>query len=641
MGNTQSSLPGSLGTQFVNTEQPAVASYQQCHIFGDSSLYGVGIRTSYYLQYAAALLSLLFLRGQAQKHWFLSFVPLLAANLVVLSLNATSGGLVVLDWAIVFGLVFWSIVFLIWPVVRGVDQREGPGLAGNPKLLQQYLERELGRAVGDREADWHARYVDAVRVLGVGGKDDWEENQNRQDALEVALQDYVAAFASARFSPASTEAASYILNLYDDRVGDIATRMMMDNKQLEAFRDTHTEALRLANISFGQAQATTQALARVAVEGLASTTRSHIWSSPGQALKALGGRARHSATVSSCGFGLILYSGFSAFTVWLLFRGLDIGSRAGCNVRLVFFVVPASVYSRGAVIALRVLACIWLALVGAPSLLVGLALLAMGAMDWLLGTLSANRYQGRRKDVLGFAAVPYDSEKGKEAEVVSPVSMAGASRASDMLYEMEEYRQSMAPSTVRDTRGSSFFGSVLIKDPEPSSTEAKMRGGSAEKKRWSGLGARLKSQKLWKYLLVLPLAHTIAVVEMTIRINGLDMAQRPMSSTGELLAFFLGVLLFLRVLGKCVKEGMGFVRRQRSAGWLDERRQILSEPPNRLSDPEYGGGVLGKEISVGESSLGQDPEAMKGRQRKIYLQPEVKSGSSMGKFREMIDEDDQ
>ncbi|KAK0633824.1 hypothetical protein B0T14DRAFT_491929 [Immersiella caudata] len=647
MGNSQSSLSG---TQFVNTEQPAVASFQQCHVFGDSSLYGVGIRTSYYLQYTAALLSLLFLRrgqDQSQKSWFLSFVPLIAANLVVLSLSAGGGGLVILDWAIVFGLVFWSIVFLVWPVLGGTDCRAGvPDLGGDPKPLQQALERELGRVIGDREAEWHARYVNVLRELGLEGEERGDEKEDRHRDLEVALRDYVTAFTPARFSLASTEATSYILDHYGDgRASHVATRMMIDNKQIEAFRDSHTEALRLANVSFDHSQATTMALGRFALEGLPPAETAQVRRSPWLVLKEVGYRIRATGTVTNCGLGLVLYSGFVVFTIWAIFRGVSAGARAGCNIRVVFLVVPASVYNRSAINALRVFLCIWFALVGIPALLVGVVLVGLGIADWWRGTPSTGHRNGT-PDPTGFSTVPYDTEKGKETEIASPISPGSATRASrtsEMLYEMDELRTPTSPGTARNTRGSSFFGGSILKDVEPTSGGAEIRGGKSRKP--LDLRARMSpacAKGRWAYLLLVPVIHTITVVEVTIRINRLDMTAPPMSSMGELLAFFLGVFVLLRVLALCARESMRRLQRRRSAGWFEERRSMVTAPAKRVGDPDFGR-ALRKETSVrsGESSFGREGQGLDAKgKRRIYMQPERKSGSSMGKFREMIDDED-
>ncbi|KAK1758010.1 hypothetical protein QBC47DRAFT_373548 [Echria macrotheca] len=662
MGSSQSSLSNPAGTSFVSSEQ------LPCLVVGDSSLYGVGIRTSYYLQYVAALLSVLFLHSQDQKLWFLSFVPLAAANLVVLSLNATGGGLVVLDWAIVFGLVFWSVVFLAWSVVQGA-LRDSPGGVADVKQVQQNLEREGGRMVSDQEAEWDTRYIEVLRVLGTAEQTDcsgalWRSISNKQDVLERALQDYVAAFTSVRSMPAATDAASYIIDLYaDGRIRDIAARMMVDNKQVESFRDTHTEALRRSHIPFDQAQVTTQALGRIAKEGSRSPDQRR---SPWHLFRSVG---RHTVAMGliSCGLGLLLYSGFVVFMVWLLFRGVNHGATHGCDVRLIFIFVPVSAYSRGAMTGLKVLACIWLAVVGMPALLFGLALLGLGATNWWLGSPARRPPPTALGPKTGPAAtdlrtVPYDAEKGKETEVASPATMTRFSRASE-LYEMDEFAQPSS-AAARDTLGSSYYD-FLLKEAaaagNPGTTAAGtvsgIRGGQMVHGRTPRLGSLLPRLR-WEYLLVLPVAHTAAVVEMTIRLNHMQMRQRAMTSMAELVAFFLGAFVFLRVVTRCLREAVRRIRRRQSAGWFDERWKILGAPATRLDDVGavvggsfyhggyVGGGALGREISVGESSFGKETEmsesasAARSKARRIYMQPERRSGSSMGKFKEMIDEDE-
>ena len=646
------------GTRFISNGSGPPSS---CQILGDSSLYGVGIRTSYYLQYTAALLSLLFLGGEDQKLWFLSFVPLAAANLVVLSLNSTSGnaGLVILDWAVVYGLVFWSAVFLISSICRDAV-RGSSGKDGDMKRLRQDLEKEGGRMVSDQEAEWNARYVAVLRVLGTaeqagspGGL--WRSFSNKQDALERALQDYVAAFTAVRSNPISADAAGYILDVYaDGRVRDTAAGIMVDNKQVETFRDTHTEAIRRASIPFDQAQTTTQMLGRIARDGFKSAAPCQ---SPWRALQHLGARIPVMSLISS-GLGLALYSGFTAFMVWLLFRGLNKGSASGCDVRVIFFVVPISIYSRGAMTALKVLSCVWLAVAGAPALLAGMALFVLGVVNWWAGSppsrLEQDRHQGTPKDAADVTVASPTradtAEKGKEAEVASPATQTQFSRASE-LYEMDEYPQpGSATATARDTRGSSYFDALLVKEAGLGRAESRTGTGIGTGIRGGGSSSSSSSwprpRPRWEWLLVFPVAHMAAVVEFTIRINRVEMRQRSMTSMAELVAFFLGAFVFLRVVTRCAHEEVRRLRKRRSAGWFDERWKILATPASRLEDFEHGrgyggGGVLGREISVGESSFGRDTERASRAKAasRIYLQPEPKSGSSMGKFKEMIDDD--
>lgn len=660
MGTSWSSPVLPAGAQFASSNQSSVASHSTCHVFGDPGLYGVGVRTGYYLQYAAAVLCLLCLPPIDQQLWLLSFLPLAAASLVGLSLNASEGGLVILDWAIVFGLVFWSISFLAWPVVRGASRAGSLDIISDPKQLQQDLEKDGGRPVTGQEAEWHARYVAVIRAAKAD--EHWRVSSRKYEPggklprLETALRNYVTSFASARFSPASVGASSYVLDLYaDGQLPDLAARLLTDNAQLESFRDGHAEALRRANVPFAQAQSTTQTLGRLAIDGPrpgdASYSGSRWWPSP-----LLTGRTPRPITT---GLALILYSGFSAFTVWLLFLAVDHGSHENCDVSFIFVVVPTSAYNPHAMTALRVLASIWLAVAAVPALIAGSALLVTGTKAWwdegapTHPTAAPTNPSSRR----------YDAEKGKETDIPSPITRA--SRTSELLYEMDElqfpmhHRSASSPTTAssfRDTRISSYHsGSVYTKDtiepimgPTPSAGGVDIRGGLGESERRSWVAG--KSKPVWAgwgrgVLLLLPLVHTVVVVEVTISINEVDMRRRPMSTMAELLAFFMGLAVFVGVLGRCLRASRGRDARKRREAWKEERRGVVLAPVTRLGGEAggswYGGGVLRREA---ESGLSKDVEV--GRRegaakqgRRIYLQAERKSGSSMGKFREMIDED--
>lgn len=660
MGTSWSSPVLPVGAQFASNNPSSVASYSTCHVFGDPGLYGVGIRTGYYLQYAAAVLSLLCLPPTDQQLWLLSFLPLAAASLVGLSLNTTEGGLVILDWAIVFGLVFWSLFFLAWPVLRRAS-RTGPlGSISDPKQLRQDLEKDGGRPVTDQEAQWHARYAAVIRAATAdehrcGSRN--HEPGEKLPRLETALRTYVTSFASARFSPASVGASSYVLDLYaDGQLPDLAARMLTDNAQLESFRDGHTEALRRANVPFAQAQSTTQTLGRLALDGPRPGDASYPGSPWWYTSLLTSGTPRPIAS----GLALILYSGFSALTVWLLFLAADHGSHPPCDIRFIFVVVPTSAYNPRAMTALRILASIWLAVAAVPTLAIGSALLITGTMAWWdqgsATTVPTTPPPSRPRR--------YDAEKGKETEIISPTR---SSRTSELLYEMDElqfpmhHRSASSPTTVssfRDTRISSYHsGSVFTKDtiepimgPASSAGGVDIRGGLGEsegRKSW----AAGKSKPVWAgwgrgVLLMLPLVHTAVVVEVTISINEVDMRRRPMTTMAELLAFFMGLGVFVGVLGRCLRASRGREARRRRGAWENERREVLLAPATRLGGEAggswYGGSGgfrreaesgLSKEVEVGRR------EGVPKQGRRIYLQPERKSGSSMGKFREMIDED--
>ncbi len=97
MGNSHSSG----GARFATTEGlPVAQSYQPCHIFGDSDLYGVGIRYGFYFQYIGAALAVMYGTHEDFYIWRSSFVTLVAATFIALCVNMTGENLIVLDWSI-------------------------------------------------------------------------------------------------------------------------------------------------------------------------------------------------------------------------------------------------------------------------------------------------------------------------------------------------------------------------------------------------------------------------------------------------------------------------------------------------------------------------------------------------------------
>ncbi|KAM7187162.1 hypothetical protein V8F20_011087 [Naviculisporaceae sp. PSN 640] len=676
MGSSQSAVSSSAlsGAQFVSDGLPAVKSYPRCHIFGDSSLYSVGIRTGYYLQYLAAALSILFLRGQDLRAWLLSFAPLVAAHFVVLLINSTGPGLIILDWEIVFGLVFWSFAFLVRAIFyRPVDKRPDAGLLlSYSRGLQRELTQETGRFVSDQEAEWDKRYATVVKVLGREASQ--KGDGDRQISLQSALREYVEAFTTARVAPGYGEASNYIISLYEDseRVRDIAARMLISNDQVESFRDAHAEALRLAGVPFDQAQTTMHAIARIAMEELYPGTPIRSGRrSPVQVATDFESWTGTFGLLGS-GFLLVLYAGYLAFTIWVLFRGVEYGRKNRCDVRIIFVVVPTSVYSSAAITALRVLACFWLVLAGIPAFLAGAALLVIGVSSWwtqrpLSLRAGGDKNLGQRADTSAgaFKAVPYDRdpEKGKGPGLVgtgtgstSGLQNPGAylaSRSSDRFFETSELptqQQSMS-SLRKETEGGRGSSPDDLAIEESSTTGPAIRGGAGAA---TGTAWILVKSK-WEYLFLILLVHTIIVVEVTIRINGLDMRQRAFSSLGEFLAFFLGVFLLVRVVARCASAAIKEKRRRNSARWFEERWRVLMDKPKpsgpatiiRRADTGYtsGGSGTGGPLEAKSPISPVSPTSAGGISRKESLQRVAtwhttgrQSGSSMGRFKEMIDE---
>ncbi|KAM7198499.1 hypothetical protein V8F33_005005 [Rhypophila sp. PSN 637] len=660
MGSSQSSVSSSAlsGAHFVSDGLPAVQSYPRCHLFGDSSLYSVGIRTGYYLQYLAAVLSIWFLRGQESNAWLLSFAPLVAAHFVVLLINSTGSGLIVLDWEIAFGLVFWSFAFLARTVfcrpIQG-DQLDAGFLSKDSRRLQQELTSESGRLVSDQETEWDKRYVAVIKVLGTEASQ--KGDGEHQIKLQTALEEYIESFTAARVSPGYAEAAGYILDLYEDRqrVREVATRMLITNSQLEAFRDAHAEALRLVGVPVEHAQTTVHALARIAMEELYPGRPIYAGRrSPIQVIKDFETWAGTFGLLGA-GFVSVLYAGYLVFTIWVLFRGVDVGRKNRCDATIIFLVVPTSVYNTAALTALRVLACIWLVVGGLPALLIGIALLVLGTSSWWTQKPLSLRLEKIKKDGGAFKAVPYDVEKGKRTagSGTGPASrlpnpgMFRGSRASDKLFEtpaseLPSQQRSMS-SFKKETEGGLDDLAIEEKPRITTETGPGLRGGAGSAVGSGSAALWLLVRSRWELVFALLLVHTIVVVEMTIRINKLDMRQRAFSSFGELLAFFLGAFLLLRVAARCLFAARAEKRRN-SARWLEERWRVLMERPSLRAAPLRpgdisGGSVAGLEAKSPVSPTSPTSGAGTGLSRvATWHTTGRQSGSSMGRFKEMIDE---
>ncbi|KAK4213730.1 hypothetical protein QBC37DRAFT_168461 [Rhypophila decipiens] len=668
MGSSQSSVSSSAlsGAQFVSDGLPAVQSYPRCHIFGDASLYSVGIRTGYYLQYLAAVLSILFLRGQESNAWLLSFTPLVAAHFVILLVNSTGPGLIVLDWEIVFGLVFWSLAFLATAVFYRpalADQLNAGFVSKDSRRLQQELTRESGRLVSDQEAEWDKRYIAVIKVLGTETSP--KGNGERQINLQTALEEYIEAFTAARVSPGYAEASGYILDLYEDSEGvrEVVAQMLISNSQLGAFRDAHAEALRLVGVPVEHAQTTVHTLARIAMEELFPATPVYAGRrSPIQVVKDFETWAGTFGLLGAGSFS-VLYAGYLVFTIWVLFRGVDIGRKSRCDVSIIFLMVPTSVYNTAALTVLRVLACIWLVVGGLPALLIGIALLVLGASSWWTEKPLRLRMDKTKEDT-AFKAVPYDAEKGKRTAGAGtgPASslrlqnpgMFRGSRASDKLFEvpaseLPSQQRSMS-SFKKETEGG--LDDLVIEERPRITTETgpAIRGGAGSAVGSGSAVLWLLVRSRWEWLFALLLIHTIVVVEMTIRINRLDMRQPAFSSFGEFLAFFLGAFLFLRVAARCLSAARAEKRRRNSARWLQVRWRVLMERPSLRAAPlrpgdTSGGSVAGLEAKSPVSPTSPTSGTGTGLSRKESLQRVAtwhttgrQSGSSMGRFKEMIDE---
>ncbi len=86
MGN----FVGLSDTQFVGAgELGAVSSYQPCHVFGDATLIGAGIRIGFYLLYAAAMVAVLSGVDQQFRIWNTAWATVALSTFVALVVSST------------------------------------------------------------------------------------------------------------------------------------------------------------------------------------------------------------------------------------------------------------------------------------------------------------------------------------------------------------------------------------------------------------------------------------------------------------------------------------------------------------------------------------------------------------------------
>lgn len=105
-------------TQYVaDNVTITVESVQPCHLFGDSDLFGRGVRASFYISWVTGVIGVLLGATGESKSPRLSFNILLCTLLIILIRNANRGSFATLEWYIVTGLAFLSfgVLFVFVP----------------------------------------------------------------------------------------------------------------------------------------------------------------------------------------------------------------------------------------------------------------------------------------------------------------------------------------------------------------------------------------------------------------------------------------------------------------------------------------------------------------------------------------------
>lgn len=113
-------IPPSTGmTEYAGDNMTVAAtSVQPCHLFGDSDLYGAGVRASFYISWVAGLIGSLLGAVQEMKSLRLSFNILLLALLIILLHDTCRGSFALLEWYIVTGLAGMPLAALLGQLIQ-------------------------------------------------------------------------------------------------------------------------------------------------------------------------------------------------------------------------------------------------------------------------------------------------------------------------------------------------------------------------------------------------------------------------------------------------------------------------------------------------------------------------------------------
>lgn len=409
-------MASSIGTNFVSSGGlPAVQSLNPCHIYGDADLYGLGIRLSFYLQYAAAAVALEFEAQTDFRVWRAAFMSVAVATFIALCRNTAGsvggggGVVVILDWTIMTLLVFLFPIFFALPVFSGIiHHTDARYRSQSARWLAQRAEQAaadfkdgLHRVVfaGHNEVQ-HAyaelqRAADQVmRVFhvltghhrGVTNRVADDEVREQATRLEVPLARYRRAVASdlantnaEALVPAGPDGqhAAVVATVLDE---DFVRNLGRDLDGLRDFVQTLPQQHRSILHAMGVGGLRAQPYVGAAVRGVdqlefLATQSLNAFESVLRRLEGLGQLDKVSG-----GIGFLVCAAYCFTTPWLYFDAIYRGSKLpDCPVYAVVF-TPVSIYAASFITFLKVFACL-LIIFGLFFVVVGLALVFLGLLD--------------------------------------------------------------------------------------------------------------------------------------------------------------------------------------------------------------------------------------------------------------------
>ncbi|SPO03784.1 uncharacterized protein DNG_06467 [Cephalotrichum gorgonifer] len=476
-------------TAFVGPgTQTSDESYPSCHILGDPELYGLGIRIAFYIQYLAFALALVTNTTASLPALRTGIAILCAALFASLCTSSTGDGLVVLDWYIVTALAAPYIFLTDLPVhaasARAYLTRRGATCASAGKLIGEHVTggamvRQWG--ILDAAISTYRAHYALSDALDQGSPMDDELTRLQHSLVEFGRV--------TRVSPSSDVAAPYSVR----EVARATTASPRDAYPFSKsrFRGDLVQACCAAGM--------TRSEARRAARRIEDATRreSSVARSRETLLEIREGMCvtgpRDMVAVA------VVCASWAAFQVvrpWLYFRGLERGMKDGCDVRLMWFVVPASIYGETFGIWMKVWGCIMCA--------AGAVVFSYGAVVFVRNMVAVGRWDQGSRSLLS----DVESQRRSLLSASEASSIDGSSLQSTL---RSGYRQGRSPGRRRRT----YFRFVAA-------------------------------------LQLFVLAVAAAMAEGTILANHIDMARFDLGKSSQVFALVVGIVTSAPVYWECL-----------------------------------------------------------------------------------------
>lgn len=496
-------------TYFAGTDNVVtVQSFHPCHLFGDSDLYGIGVQCGFYLQYSAMFIALIGGVERQLANIRIAFTITAGAIFVSLCVNSNGETLGILDWIIA------NLLFLPFSFVASL-----PFATSYP--IQLWLERQAAHYKSIEAIIEEKRLETSAKLYEIRGKVFYEAVWAREAAAAAGKE-----VDRRKIKAKAFRRIDRFIEQMED--GDTKEALKESASRAKARNDIETAAFESLQQDFlrpGQQLPLTRQEHELELE---FSERAKEWSANKVKKNAYiklseeyGYKQNHdSLALASVLLVFLVYAFVTPFLYWKLFSR---GRVEGCDVKIVFWFVPVSIYNHKLLVLLRVVAGF--------SLFYSL-LLFLTTVFLVRGACAGYAKERREKGVGNAykkAGIPQDknaspsdkssSDSGEEStpqndkEKVNSPGDASTSKANTVEGKMVEIRE-------------------FIRDDI------------------------LTSYGIWAFFLAFSLAFTIALVTRTIQSNHIDMNKAPLSSTGQLVPFFTGLVVFFLVLWDLIMDNI-------------------------------------------------------------------------------------